>query len=78
MANSTLATPEDCIKSGALILESLTAKSISFDKQLMIACSMLAILQASHPSSAQFKILEKTVREQAQIDVNSMFGVKTK
>lgn len=65
---------EDCIKTAVLILESLTAKGMKFDQQVLVACGMLAVMQVSHPNLDVYKILEKGKREEAQVEVDALFG----
>lgn len=65
---------EDCIKAGMVVLESLTAKGMTYEQQLFMTCSMLAILKASYFDGGSYELLEKDHRTRADAEVKSLFG----
>ena len=68
-------TNSDCIKTAILVLESMTAKDLSYEQQLLMVCGMLEILKSSYPDLNKYTELEAMVRKLAGAEVSNLFGV---
>lgn len=61
-----------------IVLESMTAKDLSHEQQVFIACSMLEILRASYPGVDNYNSLEAFLKAEAQKELHDAFGARGK
>lgn len=57
---------DDCIKAAMVILESLSSKGVTGDRQILISNLMIQILKSSYVNPTEFKMVQAALQKNAE------------